>query len=949
MKPCTTKKYRIHNTKRSLDQAFLVLIPGLLVIAILAITYKMNNLFPFGPNTIAWCDMNQQVVPIMLQFRNILTSGESIFFHMGNAGGANFWGIFFFFLSSPFSLLILFFQKSSIFEVMNILAALKMALAGITAMIAFRKILTDIKTIPAVILSVLYALCGFSLMFFQILGWLDVFYLFPLLALGLYKLLVYREFLLYIVILSLVILMNYYLSFIVLLFIIFVSFLFWLTRKTNTPIPSLRPAGSELALLSYSTLLCGFSTAVIWLPSLIQYLNSARTISVFESLQRGTFFGPYETKISTLLVSSLLLLIIPLVFLHIKKIFPPVSWLSIFLMMLVPITVEPINKMWHTGNYQAFPARYSFIIVFIGLLIVGYYFSKSNYFNLENDEMDSNRITLKSRFFYTLLCSAFAFPIGIFALYLMTERKELLYAYTKTLWADETSFLYLLLTFLLFGAAYSLLIVLRHFRKISANVLIVILTFLILSELLFNTGVYLGYPSSSPAKYDAIFDLEQHIPDSRHSSGNADQTIYRVKAHEKYFDVNLLGGLGVPTLNTYTSLTSADYMASMKKLGYSSYWMEVSSSQGSLFSDRLMANRYEIVSFQDQKRLASGKEILYQNDHYAISNDPLTLGIALLIDSDSLQPIREIPDADRFTIQNILFHAITGSDVDLFTFYSSTGHHNVWIEQNEKIDLRKTDAGQPAYLEYHIDIDERQILYFDCFDKVSGRLVEPINDSIRISVNDKILQNSYPNKKTNGLLKLGEFENETVYIKIELNKNVRAQSFGVAGLNMQLLDQEFARINDNNPIQSIRQNKNRIEILLDNTYMNSAIPDSAYHGEDHLLLTVSYEGTVIAKADDHLNIPVEQAFGSWITVRIPSGASRVTFYFYPRGITPSLIASFLSILIGIVLWRKQSFFQKFRVVRYAIKAIPVVFLIFSVLVFALVYLFPVIYKLYSVF
>ena len=32
------------------------------------------------------------------------------------------------------------------------------------------------------------------------------------------------------------------------------------------------------------------------------------------------------------------------------------------LLTAVPLVVEPVNKMWHTGNYMAFPARYGYRI-----------------------------------------------------------------------------------------------------------------------------------------------------------------------------------------------------------------------------------------------------------------------------------------------------------------------------------------------------------------------------------------------------------------------------------------------------------------------------------------------------------------------------------------------------------------------------------------------------------
>ena len=73
-----------------------------------------------------------------------------------------------------------------------------------------------------------------------------------------------------------------------------------------------------------------------------------------------------------------------------------------------------------------------------------------------------------------------------------------------------------------------------------------------------------------------------------------DTGFYRVKTEKKLFDVNLLGAMGYNSLNHYSSLTSQDYLKLMKKLGYSSYWMEVSSNGGTLFSDMLLSHQYTV-------------------------------------------------------------------------------------------------------------------------------------------------------------------------------------------------------------------------------------------------------------------------------------------------------------------------------------------------------------------
>lgn len=69
---------------------------------LLLVLYAMKELFPFGEFTVSWCDMNQQVVPLLCEFKDILEGKGSLFLNLQNAGGMNFWGVFLFFISSPF-------------------------------------------------------------------------------------------------------------------------------------------------------------------------------------------------------------------------------------------------------------------------------------------------------------------------------------------------------------------------------------------------------------------------------------------------------------------------------------------------------------------------------------------------------------------------------------------------------------------------------------------------------------------------------------------------------------------------------------------------------------------------------------------------------------------------------------------------------------------------------
>lgn len=114
-------------------------------------------------------------------------------------------------------------------------------------------------------------------------------------------------------------------------------------------------------------------SAVIWIPALLQYLNSARGGNLFQSLGSGSFISPLDTIGMLLLCTSIM--IPAFLFQSLRCARGEMAdskeayTLVLFVLMLIPVIVEPVNKIWHTGSYQAFPGRYGYILVLLGLCL----------------------------------------------------------------------------------------------------------------------------------------------------------------------------------------------------------------------------------------------------------------------------------------------------------------------------------------------------------------------------------------------------------------------------------------------------------------------------------------------------------------------------------------------------------------------------------------------------
>ena len=217
--------------KETWGRRALWLLPPAVTLALLSAVFSVYGLFPFGDSTISWCDMNQQTLPLLMDFKDILSGSASLFLNQQNAGGMNFWGVFLYYLSSPFSFLVLFVEKADFFRLANVLVALKMAVCSVTAFAFFRRRFPRLAAVQAVVLSVLYACSGYVLMYYQNIAWLDTVYLFPLFLLAVLRLAEQEKPAAYIAALTALLAVQFYLSYMVILFLILGSGIWLLTQK----------------------------------------------------------------------------------------------------------------------------------------------------------------------------------------------------------------------------------------------------------------------------------------------------------------------------------------------------------------------------------------------------------------------------------------------------------------------------------------------------------------------------------------------------------------------------------------------------------------------------------------------------------------------------------------------------------------------------------------------
>ena len=870
-----------------------------IVLCILMFVYYKSGLFPFGTNALNWGDMAQQNFPVMVELKDVLQGNNGPFFSMVNAGGMDFSGMFLFLGSSPFSILAIFFSKANLIYYINIMILLKLMTASVTASIFFKRFFKNLSILQNTALSISYALCGYSMLFYQLHTWLDVMYTFPLLLISFDLLIRKKKFAPYCITLSFMIFFQFYLGYMIALFLIFGFFVYILITADKDK------KKQEIVYFVTGSIIAVLLSCPVLLTALVQYKNSARGVDVITSLISGNFITSLPTTLAFLLVTSMLFISLPFAFrLKMFKNKKELALIIVYILLLIPVFIEPINKMWHTGSYQAFPVRYGYITVLMGLTLMAAVISKIN--NTHAITNVSHKISIMIA---TLICIEFYF---IVRWYLQTNG-NILKKYSTNLWGSPTSLKKLIIYSIISCAILVFFIIQFKIKKISKATFSVLLCGFVIVEGFFNSSVYVGYGARTTDKYKQTIDLADKINDDDE---------YRVKVFNKYFDVNLVGAMGYNSLSHYTSLIDSDYIFAMKKLGYSSYWMEVNSNGSTAFTDALLGNKYTIYNHFDSRM---SKNDIYSNNMYHILKNNNCLSLGNVITSEQAEKLKNIPDTNRINFQNTLYKTLTDSKENLLSKYYFTTYSNVNIfeEDNEIRYLRATN--RMGNFTYNIFVNGKQQLYFDCFKDLTTNLVEPINSSFNIIVNNIVVEKDYPSKYNNGMLFLGEFENEPVEIKVNVQKSGSANSFGLYGLDVDMMQKGLSLIRN-----------------ADIDINGDTITANAYAGndDDMLLLTIPENKGFTITVNDKL-VESTTILDAFMAIPLEKGDNVVKLRYMSYGLKYGLIIGFTGILLLILLSVLTS--RNKHIINSKIESILYwAFIGGCTIIFTLIYIIPVI-------
>lgn len=193
------------------------LLASICTAAIMTIVYFCYDLAPFGNITILRMDLYHQYGPLFAELYERVTNLDSLLYSWKSGGGGAFLGNFYNYLASPFAIVMLLFGHENMPEAISAMVLLKATVASFT----FSYFISKKHKVQNPLVSafgVLYACCGYFIAYYWNVMWIDSFYLFPLVMLGIEKLINDRKMKLYIITLALTLITNYYMGYMVCIF-----------------------------------------------------------------------------------------------------------------------------------------------------------------------------------------------------------------------------------------------------------------------------------------------------------------------------------------------------------------------------------------------------------------------------------------------------------------------------------------------------------------------------------------------------------------------------------------------------------------------------------------------------------------------------------------------------------------------------------------------------------
>lgn len=674
-----------------------ILLSGVSALFIILIVYFCYSIIPFGDKTIYRMDLYHQYGPLFSELYDRITSGESLLYSWNSGLGSSFIGNFFNYLSSPLSIIVLFFGHENTFEAVATMIAIKAILSSMTIAYYLKK--SQKSDGPQLIaFGVMYAFSAYFIAYYWNVMWIDAMYLLPLIALGIEKIINKGKCLSYIIFLSLAIYTNYYIGFMLCIFscLYFIYYYFCSYKTIQDKQNKLNLTNDKKDFLGnsifiHSGIRFAFSSLAVGVILLFMLVPVAYVLSS-SSATSGTapteisfyydifdFFANHLASLEPTIRSSgedvlpnvycgiLTLILIPM-YIFSNKIRSTEKIASVFLLSFfyISFNVNYLNFLWHGLHFpNDLPYRQSFIYSFI--LITMAYKAFANLSEFSKKQL-------------------IAIGTGIIGFIVLTQKIQ-----SKNV-MDSTIFVSIA-----FVIAYVVILGLINSKKRQAMSLCVVLACTVISEsIVASTPHYVANQTktSFTEDYDAFKEI-QSVIDEKDTSlfYRSELTDLRTRMDPCWYDYN---GVSVFSSMAYEKVANLQKDIGLFGNKINSYTYNPQTPiYNSMFSLKYIYDRNNLISEGEFYNLVD------MNSAYSVYENKYPLNIAFPVSDDIIawdtsSYSNPVDSQDFFFelatgVQNV-YNRITDYEFEYNNVYEISDEDKLY----ENFSLYKTDDNQDA-------------------------------------------------------------------------------------------------------------------------------------------------------------------------------------------------------------------------------------------------------------
>ena len=680
-----------------MDKRAIFALSFLIPVFIMILIFIQRGIFPFGDESFLRTDMYHQYAPFFSEFKYKLSNGGSLLYSWDLGMGINFSALYAYYLASPLNWLIILCPQKYVIEFMTYMIVAKIGLSGLGFTYYLSKHTSGNKA-GILFFGVFYALSGYMAAYSWNIMWLDCIILFPIVCLGIERLVKTGKGLLYTLILGLCILSNYYISIMICLFMV----IYFISLNVMDNENNWRKFAIASIRFAVYSLLAGGLSALVLLPEIYALKLTASGdfdfpstfnsyFSIFDMIARH--MGNVKVEIGldhwpNIFCGVGIFLFVVLYILN-RKISKKEKavYISLLVFFLAGFSINVLNYIWHGLHYpNSLPARQSFIYIFLVLFICAKAY----------DNFSAN--TTKD----------LGFAFGISMIYILLAQKIV---------NNEDFHFAVFYAAMIFISIYAMLMYLHMAKRISKTYLFLISLAIVVIESSVNMSV------------TSVTTINR----SNYINDNADvrallkklpmDDFYRIdKVDRKTKDDG--AWLNFKSVSIFSSTANASLTELFEKLGNEASTNAYSITGETPLLDMLFAVKYAIYTGESRNTNISyvdisGNSYLYEN--------PYTLPLGYMVD-------------ERFTDD---WNLNLGDPIDVQNDLAAVYGLPDIFEQIETIK-------ESTSVNFQTDIDGEYYAY----------VTNPAIDEVEFSYGDGDVKKSFKNLKRHYILELGTLEGE---------------------------------------------------------------------------------------------------------------------------------------------------------------------------------------------